>query len=206
MKRLFVMDIISVFVILGTVSFAISGALSAMAKKMDVFGVFIIGFVTALGGGTTRDILIGRTSVFWMEDLQYLYSIIIGVLITLLFQKHMSKWRKTLFLFDTIGLGIFTISGVEIGLANDLHPIICIILGTITGSFGGVLRDVLSNQTPLIFHKEIYATISVLGGGLYLLFLKMESTSNFAYVITALFVIGLRLLVAKKKWTLPKWY
>lgn len=200
------MDIISIFVILGTISFSISGALSAMSKKMDVFGVFIIAFVTALGGGTIRDILIGRTPVFWMYDLNYIYLIIVGVLITLSFRKYISKLRKTLFLFDTIGLGIFTISGVEIGITAELHPIICIILGTITGSFGGVLRDVLSNQTPLIFHKEIYATISVLGGALYLLFLKLESTSHFAYVITALFVIGLRILVAKKKWTLPKWY
>lgn len=200
------MNIVDVFIILGTVSFAISGALSAMAKKMDVFGVFIIAFVTALGGGTTRDILIGKTPVFWMEDLQYFYLIIIGVLIALLFRSKIGRWRRTLFIFDTIGLGIFTIAGVEIGMAAQLNPVICIILGTITGSFGGVLRDVLSNQTPLIFHKEIYATICVLGGVMYYVFIHYQGNKDLAYVVTSLVVIACRILVTKKKWILPKWY
>lgn len=100
------MNIVDVFIVLGTIAFAISGALSAMEKKMDVFGVFIIAFVTALGGGTIRDILIGQTPVFWMLDLQYFYLIIVGVLMALLFSAKMRKWRKTLFIFDTIGLGI----------------------------------------------------------------------------------------------------
>lgn len=200
------MNIVDVFIVLGTISFAISGALSAMAKKMDVFGVFIIAFVTALGGGTIRDILIGKTPVFWMEDLQYFYLIIVGVLVALLFNSKMGRWRKTLFIFDTIGLGIFTIAGVEIGILANLHPIICIILGTITGSFGGVLRDVLSNQTPLIFHKEIYATICVLGGSMYYLLTHIQDNVDMAYVVTALLVIISRILVTKFKWTLPKWY
>lgn len=200
------MGIVDVFIILGTISFAISGALSAMAKKMDVFGVFIIAFVTALGGGTIRDILIGKTPVFWMKDLQYFYLIIIGVLIALLFTSKIGRWRKTLFIFDTIGLGIFTIAGVEIGIGAELHPIICIILGTITGSFGGVLRDVLSNQTPLIFHREIYATVCVLGGVIYYLLIHFQGDTDIAYVITSLLVIVTRVLVTMKKWTLPKWY
>lgn len=200
------MNIVDVFIVLGTIAFAISGALSAMEKKMDVFGVFIIAFVTALGGGTIRDILIGQTPVFWMLDLQYFYLIIVGVLMALLFSSKMRKWRKTLFIFDTIGLGIFTIAGVEIGMAGQLSPIICIILGTITGSFGGVLRDVLSNQTPLIFHKEIYATICVLGGSMYYMMLYFQGDKDWAYVVTSLLVIASRVLVTKKKWILPKWY
>lgn len=200
------MGVVDIFIVLGTISFAISGALSAMAKKMDVFGVFIIAFVTALGGGTIRDILVGKTPVFWMKDLQYFYLILVGVLIALLFHSKMGKWRKTLFIFDTIGLGIFTIAGVEIGIAAQLNPVICITLGTITGSFGGVLRDVLSNQTPLIFHKEIYATVCVLGGVLYYAMLRILNDTDGAYVITSLFVIVARVLVTKKKWILPKWY
>lgn len=200
------MGVVDIFIVLGTISFAISGALSAMAKKMDVFGVFIIAFVTALGGGTIRDILVGKTPVFWMKDLQYFYLILVGVLIALLFHSKMRKWRKTLFIFDTIGLGIFTIAGVEIGIAAQLNPVICITLGTITGSFGGVLRDVLSNQTPLIFHKEIYATVCVLGGVLYYAMLRLLKDTDGAYVITSLFVIVARVLVTKKKWILPKWY
>jgi len=200
------MGIVDVFIVLGTISFAISGALSAMANKMDVFGVFIIAFVTALGGGTIRDILIGKTPVFWMHDLQYFYLIIVGVCIALVFRSKIGKWRRTLFIFDTIGLGIFTIAGVEIGMSSQLHPVICIILGTITGSFGGVLRDVLSNQTPLIFHKEIYATICVLGGAIYYILIHYQGNTDLAYVITSLLVIVFRVLVTKKKWVLPKWY
>ena len=200
------MNVVDVFIVLGTISFAISGALSAMAKKMDVFGVFIIAFVTALGGGTIRDILIGKTPVFWMEDLQYFYLIIVGALIALLFRAQIGKWRRTLFIFDTIGLGIFTIAGVELGIAAQLNPVICIILGTITGSFGGVLRDVLSNQTPLIFHKEIYATVCVLGGMMYYMLIRFLGDTDIAYVVTSLLVIASRVLVTKKKWVLPKWY
>lgn len=200
------MDVITIFVILGTISFAISGALSAMAKQMDVFGVFIIAFVTALGGGTTRDILVGQIPVFWMKDVSFIYLILIGTVLALVFRNSIKKFRKTLFMFDTIGLGIFTIAGVQIGINEGLHPIICIILGTITGSFGGVLRDVLSNQTPLIFHKEIYATVSLFGGGLYLVFMHFESTHNWAYVVTSLFVILLRLIVTKYQLSIPKWY
>jgi len=150
--------------IIGTFVFAISGALTGWHKKLDLFGVFIIAFVTALGGGTLRDVLIGRTPVGWMEDLTYVYIIGFGFFTTIVLRTKLEKLRISLFLFDTIGLGIFTIIGIEKGIAIGLHPIICIVLGTITASFGGVIRDILCNEIPIIFRKEIYATVSISGG------------------------------------------
>ncbi len=121
--------------IIGTMAFAMSGALTAMSKKLDPFGVFIIAFVTAVGGGTLRDVLIGRTPVGWMLDLKYVYVIFIGFVLAIIFRKKLDKLRKSLFLFDTIGLGVFTLIGLEKGLEIGLHPVICVALGTMTASF-----------------------------------------------------------------------
>ncbi len=112
--------------ILGTIAFAISGVLVAMNKRMDPFGIFIIAFVTAVGGGTLRDMLIGTTPVGWMKDLNYVYIIALAVLFSIIFRKKLNRLRTSLFLFDTIGLGVFTIIGVEKGLSSNLHPLICI--------------------------------------------------------------------------------
>ena len=122
------MSLFQIFDLLGTVAFALSGTMAAINKKLDVFGIFIIAFVTSVGGGTLRDMLIGRTPVGWMTDLTYLYIIILSTVIGIIFRKRMGKLSKTLFLFDTIGLGIFTITGAEIGLQFGLHPIICVII------------------------------------------------------------------------------
>ena len=145
------MSIFDFLDLLGTAAFAISGALFAIKKRMDTFGVLIIAFVTAVGGGTLRDILIGAENITWMRDLNYSYVILAAVILAIIFRKKIGYLSKSLFLFDTIGLGIFTIIGTEIGLQNDFHPIICVALGTITATFGGVIRDTLSNEIPLIF-------------------------------------------------------
>ena len=157
------MSVIDFLDLLGTASFAISGALFAIKKRMDTLGVFIIAFVTAVGGGTLRDMLIDAHRITWMVNLQYIYTIFVAVVFAIIFRKKIENLSKSLFLFDTIGLGIFTIVGTEIGLQNGFHPIICVSLGMITATFGGVIRDTLSNEIPLIFHKEIYATACILG-------------------------------------------
>ncbi len=192
--------------ILGTASFAISGALFAMNKKMDPFGVFILAFVTAVGGGTLRDILINRDPITWMSDLTYIHTIIIAFLIAVIFRKKMGKLSKSLFLFDTIGLGIFTIIGTEIGIQNNLHFIISISLGVMTASFGGVIRDTLANEIPLIFHKEIYATASIIGSIAFILLSQFRIDTDLSYVITALIVISIRLIVVIFKIQLPTFY
>jgi uncharacterized membrane protein YeiH len=192
--------------IIGTLVFAISGALTGWHKKLDSFGVFIIAFVTALGGGTLRDVMIGRTPVGWMEDLTYVYIIVIGFFATIILRAKLEKLRISLFLFDTIGLGIFTIIGIEKGLAVGLHPIICIALGTMTASFGGVIRDILCNEIPIIFRKEIYATVSITGGVLFFVLNEIQLNTDILYVVTSLFMIVFRLLAVKNKWYLPSPY
>lgn len=189
--------------ILGTMAFAISGVLTAMNKKMDPFGVFIIAFVTAVGGGTLRDVMIGRTPVGWMQDLNYVYVILIGFFLALLFRKKLDKFRTSLFLFDTIGLGVFTLVGLEIGISIQLHPVICVALGTMTACFGGVIRDILCNEIPVIFRKEIYATICIIGGVVFFTLKQLNLDNDVLYLITSLVIIILRLLAVKYKWYLP---
>ncbi len=192
--------------LLGTAAFAISGALFAMDKKMDPFGVFIIAFVTAVGGGTLRDMLIDRSPVTWMEDLTYVYVIFISVILAIVLRKKISYLSKSLFLFDTIGLGIFTIIGTEIGVQNNFHPIISVSLGMLTATFGGVIRDTLSNEIPLIFHKEIYATACIIGSVTYLLLNKFNIDQNLIHILTTLMVITVRLIAVKFKLKLPTFY
>jgi uncharacterized membrane protein YeiH len=188
--------------IIGTMAFAMSGALTAMNKKLDPFGVFIIAFVTAVGGGTLRDVLIGRTPVGWMRDLNYVYVITLGFLLTIIFRKRLDKLRKSLALFDTIGLGVFTLIGIQKGIEYNLHPVICVALGTLTACFGGVIRDILCTEIPVIFRKEVYATICILGGIVFFTLRTMNLDNDILYLITSLFIIMVRLLAKKYKWQL----
>lgn len=193
-----ILDIIGVFV------FAISGVLAAINKKLDLFGVFIIAFVTALGGGTLRDTLIGRTPVGWMQDLNYVYLIIAGYFVAILFRNYLNKLRLSLFLFDTIGLGVFTLIGIEKGLEYGLHPVICIALGTITATFGGLIRDILCNEIPLLLRKgTIYATICIIGGVLFFILRKIGLQDSINELVTSLFIIVFRLAAVKYKMSLP---
>lgn len=189
--------------IIGTMAFAMSGALTAMNKKMDPFGVFIIAFVTAVGGGTLRDVLIGRTPVGWMLDIRYVYLIIVGFILAILFRKKFDRLRTSLFLFDTIGLGVFTLIGLEKGMNIGLHPVICIALGTITACFGGVIRDILCTEIPVIFRREIYATICIFGGIVFFLLRKLNLENDFLYLATSIIIITIRLMAVKFKWYLP---
>lgn len=189
--------------IIGTMAFAMSGALTAMNKKMDPFGVFIIAFVTAVGGGTLRDILIGRTPVGWMLDLKYVYVIIIGFVLAIIFRKKFDRLRTSLFLFDTIGLGVFTLIGLEKGINIGLHPVICVALGTMTACFGGVIRDILCTEIPVIFRREIYATICILGGIVFFMLREFNLDKDVLYLTTSLVIISVRLMAVKFKWYLP---
>jgi len=184
-------------------AFAISGVLTALNKKLDPFGVFIIAFVTAVGGGTLRDVLIGRTPVGWMQDLTYVYMISLGFFLALIFRKKLDRLRKSLFLFDTIGLGVFTLIGLEKGIETGLHPIICIALGTMTACFGGVIRDILCNEIPIIFRREIYATICIIGGMVFFALKYFNLNNDVLYLITSLVIITIRLMAVKFKWYLP---
>ncbi len=192
--------------ILGTIAFAISGALSAMNRKLDLFGIFIIAFVTAIGGGTIRDVLIGNTPVTWMENIIYVYLIGVVTVFAIIFRNKLNYLKKSLFLFDTIGLGVFTITGVETGIQNDLNPIISVALGAMTGTFGGVIRDILCNEIPVIFRKEIYATACMVGASAYVIMHDLGVDTDVIYVVTSLTVISIRLIVVKYGISLPSFY
>jgi uncharacterized membrane protein YeiH len=188
---------------IGILVFAISGALTAVYKKLDLFGVYCIAFVTALGGGTLRDILIGRTPVGWMLDMNYIYLITIGFLLSIIFNRYLERLRISMLLFDTIGLGVFTLIGIEKGIEYNLNPTVCVILGTLTATFGGVIRDILCNEIPVLFRKEIYATLCIAGGILFFLLQKLQLQSEIISLIVAVFIITLRLISYKLKWGLP---
>jgi len=192
--------------LLGVVAFSISGVLVALEKRMDAFGVIIIAFVTAVGGGTLRDIMIGIEPVSWMSNMTYVYFIIGSAFTAVFLRKTISYLRTSLFLFDTIGIGLYTVVGIETGLVAGLHPLICIALGTMTACFGGVIRDILCNEIPVVFRREIYATACILGGFSYFLMNYFISDDNYIFIIAALIVITTRLLAVKFKISLPSLY
>lgn len=192
--------------ILGTIAFAISGVLVALDKRMDAFGVLIIAFVTAVGGGTLRDVMAGIHPVSWMTNMTYVYVIIGSAVFAVVLRNKINYLRRSLFLFDTIGIGLYTVVGIETGIVAGLHPVICIALGTMTACFGGVLRDILCNEIPVIFRKEIYATACILGGLTYFLLLKVMADTNFIFVIAGFIVIVVRLLAVRLKISLPSLY
>ena len=188
--------------ILGTFSFAVAGSFAAMEKKLDVFGVLIIAFVTAIGGGTIRDMLIGALPVAWLTNMQTILVILIAVIASLLFRNWLQKLHHLLILFDAFGLGLFTLLGLQKAQAYHLHPGVCIALGTITGCFGGVLRDVLLNNVPLIFKKEIYASACIGGGLFYFGLLWINIPQNMSNLISIMIVVMIRLLAVRFSWSL----
>ncbi|HAI80869.1 MAG TPA: trimeric intracellular cation channel family protein [Chryseobacterium sp.] len=192
--------------LLGTVAFAMSGSFAAMQKRLDPFGVLIIAFITSVGGGTVRDLLLD-VPVFWMHDLIMCTVIFITCIFSMIFKSIENKFQVTLFIFDSFGLGLFTIIGIQKGLNADLHPLICLTLGTITGCFGGIIRDILLNRIPLIFRKEIYATACIVGGSVFLILVNYSRLSYaFVQISTILLIVAIRTLAVKYHWQMPKFY
>jgi uncharacterized membrane protein YeiH len=151
-------------------------------------------------------LLIGGTPVSWMKDITYTYVIIASSVFAIIFKSKINYLRTSLFLFDTIGIGLYTVVGIDKGVNAELHPIICIALGTMTASFGGVIRDILCNEVPVIFRKEIYATACILGGITYFLLKELPIDNNIVFVIAGVVVIVARLLAVKFKIALPTIY
>lgn len=199
-----IISIIDILNALGIVSFAVSGALAGIEKRLDFFGVLIISLVTSIGGGTLRDILIGNTPVTWLQNLDTFYIILGSAILAIIFRRRLNIFRTSLFLFDTIGIGLFTLVGLEKGLEINLHPIICILLGTITACFGGVLRDILCNEIPVIFRKEIYATACIAGGIMFFILRFFDLNEDVIYILTAATVIVIRIFAVLKNWSFPQ--
>lgn len=196
------MDFISIIDHLGTFAFAISGIRLASVAKFDWFGAYIVGLVTAIGGGTTRDLLLDITP-FWMEHPSYLIITAVALITVLLFENNIKRMNHTLFLFDAIGLGLFTVVGVEKAFACDFPFWVAVMMGMVTGSVGGVIRDVLINETPLIFRKDIYALACVFGGIVFFVCQQIGILEAFSSIIAASTVIIIRVLAVRYHIQMP---
>jgi len=196
------MSVITVLDYIGVLVFAMSGVLAASDKKLDLFGGFIIAFVTALGGGTLRDLFL-NTDIGWIQHPNYIYVVILGTIAALIFKKTLKKIRKTIFLFDTIGISLFTILGVQKALELDTPLVVAVMFGVITATFGGVIRDILCNEIPLIFRKEIYATACVLGAICYVSLYTFLINENINLITSGLVIIIIRTISVLKKYSLP---
>lgn len=192
--------------VIGTIAFAASGSFAAMQNKLDPFGVLIIAFVTAVGGGTVRDLLLD-VPVFWMTDTITFLVIFFVAVSAMIFRSIEGKFKNTLFMFDSLGLGLFTVIGVQKGLEAGYSPMICITLGTITGCFGGVIRDILINRIPLLLREEIYATACIIGGALFLILIEFSGISQqLIQVMTILLIVLIRMVSVKYRLHFPKFY
>ncbi|WP_338876341.1 trimeric intracellular cation channel family protein [Spirosoma sp. SC4-14] len=193
--------------LVGTGVFAISGALSALNKKMyhDLFGIFFIGFLTAIGGGTLRDIIMGAHPIAWIRDPNYLIVIIVSVGIAVLCRKWwLGALRRPLLLFDTIGIGIYTILGMQKALNAGVNNWAAMLLGIISALFGGVIRDTLVNDLPLIFDRQLYATPCLIGAILYLTGITLHLEPNLNFLLSAGAITFVRLMAIRNGWVLPR--
>lgn len=198
------MEILYILDLAGTFVFAISGTLTAAEKRLDLLGAAVIGFITAVGGGTVRDLLLDIHPIAWMQDENYLWVILAGVVCTILFKSGVLKLKRTLFLFDTIGIAVFTVLGLSRALIAGVDPVFAVMMGTISAVFGGVIRDTLCNDIPLIFRPtELYATVCLSGGCVFLGLQYMGLSLPLIYTITILFIITLRILSIKFDFKLP---
>jgi len=193
------------FELCGTCFFAISGALAANDQsRPDWFGVTFIGFITAIGGGSIRDMLLGSYPLAWIGNVHFLYAILAGVVLASLFYSLLKKLRKTLFIFDTCGIALFTVLGTEKALLLGVHPLIAAIMGMFSAIMGGVIRDVLTNQVPVLFRKEIYATACLAGAFLYLWLHTLNADRSFSFLVSGLLIFLIRLLAVRYRLSLPK--
>lgn len=189
----------------GTIAFAASGTLAAMRKQLDIFGLLVIAFVTSVGGGTIRDMLIGHLPVRWIQDSSIILIIIGSAAVTVIFRSKIDHLDKALTFFDSLGLGFFALRGIQEGIAVELSIPSCIILGTITACFGGVIRDILLNEIPALFRTgQLYATVCIMGGLVFFSLQKLNISAELVDLITVAFIFGMRTLAIKKNISLPK--
>jgi uncharacterized membrane protein YeiH len=198
------MRLLYLFDLLGTFAFAISGAVAGVRKNFDLYGIIVLALVTAVGGGTIRDVLVGRIPPFIFKDINYFLISIAAALITFFFHKYVEKTYKLLLIMDAIGLGVFTVIGISVGLQYNIGYFGAVVMGVMTGTFGGMIRDVLQKEVPLVLQKEIYASACIIGGIIFVVFdiLKINNVLN--VVISGVAVFLIRFVAIQKNWHLPK--
>lgn len=189
--------------LVGVAVFAVSGVLAARSRGLDLLGVIVIAAITAIGGGTLRDLLLNRHPIFWITDAQYLTVIIASALLTVAYVRVWPAPEGVLLVADALGLALFALSGAEVAEAAQCPPIIVVLMGTMTGVAGGVLRDVITAQVPLILRREIYATAAIAGVALYLLLQALGLQRSRAFATGMAVVVALRLLAIRWRLQLP---
>ncbi|MBC5775556.1 trimeric intracellular cation channel family protein [Pontibacter sp. KCTC 32443] len=198
------MEIQYILELIGTFVFAISGALAVDEKDQDWFGAGFTGFVTAIGGGTLRDMLLGSYPLVWIGDVRFLYAIFAGIVFAAIFYKLLLRLRRTLSLFDTLGIALFTVVGTEKALSLGVDPVIAAIMGMFTAVMGGVIRDTLTNETPVIFQKEVYASACLAGAFMYIGLAHFDVQRTVAFLSSVILIIIIRLVAVKYNLSLPK--
>ncbi|HSI89870.1 MAG TPA: trimeric intracellular cation channel family protein [Adhaeribacter sp.] len=195
---------VDIVIYIGIFVFACTGALKARTHQMDIFGAGVLAFATAYGGGTLRDLLIG-VKINWMNDYIALTLVLSAVLLVFLLKKNVDRFTRTLFFTDAIGLGMFTIGGIERSLANGINPVYAVLMGVMSATFGGLLADIISNHVPALLKRgELYATVCIIGGIVYMFFDSMKLQDDLNMIICVLLVVGLRILSKWKKIFLPE--
>jgi len=198
------LDPIYFLAMMGTAVFALSGAMAAARKELDIFGFIIVGLAPAVGGGTIRDLLLDADYVFWMKDLNYIY-VASTVAIISFFQVHrLDGKRYTLLMWaDAFGLALFTVMGTQVAMTFNVHPVIAVVMGMITGTFGGMIRDVICNEVPFLLKKEIYALAAIAGSCMYLLLIELGIPTQGSMVVSIAVTFMVRGLAIVLRWSLP---
>lgn len=197
------MTFVDIILYTGIFVFAITGALKARAHKMDILGGSVLAFVTAYGGGTLRDLLIG-IRVGWMNDNIPLVLVAAAVIVVFLFKKNLPAFEKTIFFTDAIGLGMFAAGGIERSLTHGISDAYAVLLGVMSATFGGLIADLLSGRPPSLFQKgELYATAAAIGGVTYILLMHFAVSSNVSLSICVGIVVAVRIISRKKNIALP---
>ena len=199
------MEIQYYFEIFGVIFYGISGALAADEKSgKDWFGVTFTAFITSLGGGTIRDVLLGAYPIMWIKDVNIVYAVATGIILAAIFYDFFLKLRKTFMLFDTLGIALFTIVGVEKALGLGASPVVAISMGMFTAIMGGVIRDMMINELPIVFRKEIYASACLAGAVLYVLLDQIGITRTPNFFISGSLIVTIRLLALRYNLSIPK--
>lgn len=199
------MNLLQIISYTGTFVFALTGALKARSHHMDIFGATVLAFVTAYGGGTIRDVLLGIKPVNWINDYLALSLVATAVIIVALLNSSMIKFRRTIFITDAMGIGLFTAAGIEVSLLHDVNSVYSVIMGVVTATFGGFIADVLSNTVPdLLKRGELYATACLAGGIMYIAMKKMGISYNADLLICVAIVVLIRVISKIKRLTLPE--
>lgn len=184
--------------------FALSGAFKARTFKMDVFGGIVVAFITAYGGGTLRDVLIGAGPVNWINDNIALILVFTGSFLAFLFKENMNRFKRTIFYTDAFGIGLYTVWGIEVAAKHGLNDLYSLVMGVITATFGGLLADIVCNAVPNLLKKgELYATACAIGGILYIALKKIPLEYNTNLAICIVVVAGIRIYSKRKRLTLP---